>query len=80
MEDTTVATAARLNGVPSVNIVEKLRVASDNGRRMSTILARTIWGLRSRDRRAGGGALATADQLMAACRSSGPCRGLFAPS
>jgi len=42
MADTTVATAARLNGVPLVNIAENLRVAFDNGRRLSVILQEIV--------------------------------------
>ena len=42
MADTTVATAARLNGIPLVNIAENLRVAFDNGRRMSAILREIV--------------------------------------
>ena len=42
MADTRVATAARLNGVPQVNIAENLRVAFDNGRRLSTILREIV--------------------------------------
>ena len=42
MADTTVATAARLNGVPLVNIAENLRVAFDNGRRLSAILQEIV--------------------------------------
>ncbi len=38
MADTTVATAALLNGVPAINIAENLRVALDNGRQLSAIL------------------------------------------
>ena len=42
MADTTVATAAGLNGVPLVNIAENLRVAFDNGRRLSAILREIV--------------------------------------
>jgi hypothetical protein len=42
MADTTVATAALLNGVPPVNIAENLRVALDDGRRMSAILREIV--------------------------------------
>ncbi len=42
MADTTVATAALLNGVPPVNIAENLRFALDDGRRMSAILREIV--------------------------------------
>ena len=42
MADTTVAAAARLNGVPPVNIAENLRVAFDNGRRLGAILQEIV--------------------------------------
>lgn len=42
MAETTVATAALLNGVPSVNIAENLRAALDDGRRMSAILREIV--------------------------------------
>lgn len=42
MTDTTVATAALLNGVPAVNIHENLRVALEARRRMSAILQEVV--------------------------------------
>ena len=42
MANTTVATATLLNGVPPVNIAENLRVALDNGRRMSAVLQEVV--------------------------------------
>jgi len=42
MADTMVPTAARLSGVPPVNIAENLRVAFDNGRRLSAILREIV--------------------------------------
>jgi hypothetical protein len=42
MAETTVATPALLNGVPSVDITENLHAAMNNGRRMSAILQEVV--------------------------------------